>query len=212
MYDADEERRARKRRIEKSRNTCPVAVMALAIWYWDRHRGLAPGDASDHRLALARAVIGGGGLAVLFSLSRWIEMSLFALCGHLQVTPIVAIAPLIFIYVESPLVGAADLRVDRRVLPDPVQHHARPALRRPQPARPVHHLRRQPLAAPAPPANPLRLPYFLGGLKIAGGLSLIGAVVAEFAGGRRGRMAGWPSASSKPPTGSTSRACSPPCS
>src|SRR5688572_14217716 len=49
-------------------------------------------------LALGVAILGGVGLAVLFSLSRWVELSLFPFAVILQVTPIVAIAPLILIY------------------------------------------------------------------------------------------------------------------
>ena len=37
---------------------------------------------------------------------------------------------------------------------------------------------------------PAALPYLLGGLKIAGGLALIGAVVAEFAAGSAGAGSG----------------------
>ena len=47
------------------------------------------------------AVIGGGGLAILFAQSRWIEASLFPYAVVLQVTPIIAIAPLILIYVRN---------------------------------------------------------------------------------------------------------------
>src|SRR3546814_5188497 len=48
--------------------------------------------------------------------------------------------------------GAADLRLDRGILPDPVEHDARPELGGPQPAGAVQAVRRQPLADPAPPA------------------------------------------------------------
>ena len=52
-------------------------------------------------MALAAAILGGVGLAILFSLSRWVELSLFPFAVILQVTPIVAIAPLILIYVDN---------------------------------------------------------------------------------------------------------------
>src|SRR5699024_5726171 len=55
--------------------------------------------------ALAAAVAGGVGLAILFSLSRWAALSFYPFAVILQVTPIVAIAPLIFIYVDSTLLG-----------------------------------------------------------------------------------------------------------
>src|SRR4029453_12808103 len=37
---------------------------------------------------------------------------------------------------------------------------------------------------------PSAMPYFLGGLRIAGGLSLVGAVVAEFVAGASGQSSG----------------------
>jgi len=140
--------------------------------------------------ALAGAVILGGGLAILFSLSPWIEMSLFPYAVILQVTPIVAIAPLIFIYVESPFVGmlvcawivaffpvlsntALGLRSTDRNLDDLFTIYKASRWQR------LRHLQ-----------LPSAMPFFLGGLKIAGGLSLIGAVVAEFAGGVAGRNGG----------------------
>ena len=51
--------------------------------------------------ALAAAVVVGGLLAVLFSLSRWLELSLFPYAIILQVTPIVAIAPLIIVWANN---------------------------------------------------------------------------------------------------------------
>jgi NitT/TauT family transport system permease protein len=140
--------------------------------------------------ALAAAVILGGGLAILFSLSPWIEMSLFPYAVILQVTPIVAIAPLIFIYVESPFVGmlvcalivaffpilsntALGLRSVDRNLDDLFTIYKASRWQR------LRHLQ-----------IPSAMPFFLAGLKIAGGLSLIGAVVAEFAGGVAGKNGG----------------------
>ena len=52
-------------------------------------------------LALLLAVVGGVLLAMLFALSKWVELSLFPFAVVLQVTPIVAIAPLILIFVDS---------------------------------------------------------------------------------------------------------------
>jgi NitT/TauT family transport system permease protein len=52
-------------------------------------------------MALAVAVIGGVGLALLFAQSKWIEISFFPYAVVLQVTPIIAIAPLILIYVDN---------------------------------------------------------------------------------------------------------------
>ena len=57
----------------------------------------------------------------------------------------VAIAPLLLIYLPQQA-GGAGLRLDRRLLPDAVQHHARAEHGRPQSARPVPALRRVALA------------------------------------------------------------------
>ena len=65
-------------------------------------------------MALAAAVVGGVLLAMAFALSKWVEIGLFPLAVVMQVTPIVAIAPLILIY--------ADLRLDRGFLSHPVQY------------------------------------------------------------------------------------------
>ena len=51
------------------------------------------------------AVIGGVGLAVLFNQSKWASLSIYPYAVILQVTPVVAIAPLIFIYVDSKIAG-----------------------------------------------------------------------------------------------------------
>ncbi|HSA81879.1 MAG TPA: hypothetical protein VLE23_13775, partial [Geminicoccaceae bacterium] len=52
-------------------------------------------------MALAVATVGGVGLAILFTTSKWIELSFFPFAVILQVTPIIAIAPLILIYVDN---------------------------------------------------------------------------------------------------------------
>lgn len=137
-------------------------------------------------LALALAVVFGGGLAILFTQSKWIEMSLFPYAIVLQVTPIVAIAPLIFIYVESKLAGL--LLCAWIVAFFPVLSNTTLGLNSAD-----HNLRDLMTIYRASRWQRLRylqlpaaLPYFLGGLRIAGGLSLIGAVVAEFVAGSGG--------------------------
>ena len=52
--------------------------------------------------ALAAAVLGGVGLAVLFAQWKWVERSFLPFAIVLQVTPIIAIAPLLLIYLEAP--------------------------------------------------------------------------------------------------------------
>jgi NitT/TauT family transport system permease protein len=140
--------------------------------------------------ALAAAVVVGGLLAVLFSLSRWIELSLFPYAIILQVTPIVAIAPLIIVWannVELSLLICAWLVAFFPILSNTIL-----GLRSVDPNllslfelygagrwRTLTNLR-----------LPSALPYFLGGLRISGGLALIGAVVAEFVAGTAGDSSG----------------------
>jgi NitT/TauT family transport system permease protein len=137
-------------------------------------------------MALAVAVIGGVGLAVLFTQSRLVEMSFYPYAVILQVTPIVSIAPLIFIYVDNRIAGllicawivaffpvlsntTLGLNSTDRNLRDLFQIYG---------ATRWQTLRFLQL--------PSALPYFLGGLRIAGGLALIGAVVAEYVAGTGG--------------------------
>jgi NitT/TauT family transport system permease protein len=140
--------------------------------------------------ALAAAAILGGGIAVLFSLSRILELSFFPYAVILQVTPIVAIAPLIIIWVREPFLAllvcawivaffpvVANTTVglnsaDRYLL----------ALFRLYGASRGQVLLYLKL--------PTALPYFLTGLRISGGLALIGAVVAEFVAGTGGAETG----------------------
>jgi len=141
-------------------------------------------------MALAVAIVGGVGLAVLFSLSKWVELSLFPFAVVLQVTPIVAIAPLILIYVESTYLAL--LICAWIVAFFPILSNTTLGLNSAD-----HNLqnlfelyganRWQTMRFLRLPAA---MPYFLGGLKIAGGLALIGAIVAEFAAGTAGSGSG----------------------
>lgn len=141
-------------------------------------------------LALAVATFGGLLLAILFAQSKWIELSLFPYAVILQVTPVVAIAPLILIYVEN--VHAALLICAWIVAFFPIlsnttlglnsADHNLLALFRLYGATRWQTLRYLRL--------PSAMPYFLAGLRIAGGLALIGAIVAEFAAGSAGTGSG----------------------
>jgi NitT/TauT family transport system permease protein len=141
-------------------------------------------------LALLAAVAGGVGLALLCSISKWIELSLFPYAVVLQVTPVVSIAPLILIYVDEPL--TAVVLCAWIVAFFPILSNTMLGL-----ASADHNLRdlfelygasrwQQLLLLRLPTA----LPYFLGGLRIAGGLALIGAVVAEYVAGTAGTGTG----------------------
>jgi NitT/TauT family transport system permease protein len=211
------EPRERGRRDVVLRVALPVVVLALTVLIWDLAVRLTatpayvlPGPGvvfntlvSDWPIlsaslvvtltttfqALSLAVIGGVGLAILFSQSRLVEYSLYPYAVMLQVTPIVAIAPLLLIYLPQPAAVLAcawivaffpvlanttlGLNSVDRNLADLFALYGATRLQ-------VLFLLRLPAA----------LPYILGGLRIAGGLSLIGAVVAEIAAGSAGAGSG----------------------
>ncbi len=140
--------------------------------------------------ALALACAGGVLIAAVFALSPAIEAALFPVAVILQVTPLVAIAPLILIYIES--TTAALLLCAWIVAFFPILSNTVLGLRaadanlrdlfRLYRATPWQRLRLL--------LTPTALPYFLGGLRISGGLSLIGAVTAEMVAGAAGRETG----------------------
>jgi NitT/TauT family transport system permease protein len=141
-------------------------------------------------LALLAAVLLGGLLSILFTQSKWLEFSLFPYAIILQVTPIVAIAPLIIIWVNDTLLSL--LICAWIVAFFPILSNTILGLNSAD-----HNLinlfqlygasRWQTLRYLRMPAA---LPYFLGGLRISGGLALIGAVVAEFVAGSGGTASG----------------------
>ena len=140
--------------------------------------------------ALVLAVVGGVALAMLFALNKWVELCLFPFAIVLQVTPIVAIAPLILIFIDS--TTAALLLCAWIVAFFPILSNTVVGLRSAD-----HNLRDLFSLYRATPWQTLRhllipsaMPYFIAGLKIAGGLSLIGAVVAEFTAGAAGKDTG----------------------
>ncbi|MFA5122100.1 ABC transporter permease [Zavarzinia sp.] len=130
--------------------------------------------------ALATSAVASLALAVLFRQSRWIERSLYPYAVILQVTPIVAIAPLILIYVEDPF--AVMLVCATIVAFFPILSNTMLGLRSVDPG--LEDFFRLQGAGRLETLwllhLPSALPYFLSGLRIAGGLALIGAVVAEF--------------------------------
>ena len=135
------------------------------------------------------AAAGGVGIAVLFNQSRLVEYSLYPYAVILQVTPVVAVAPLLLIYLPQ---QAAVLACAWIVAFFPVLANATLGLNSVD--RNLADLfslygasRGQVLWRLKLPSA---LPYILGGLRIAGGLSLIGAVVAEIAAGSAGAGSG----------------------
>ena len=195
----------------------PVLVLALGLLIWDLmvrafaippfvlpgpglvfNTLIADGGLLGHSLLVTLlttfegfllAAVGGIGLAILFSQSRLIEYSLYPYAVILQVTPIVAIAPLLLIYLPQPLAVLACAWI---VAFFPVLANTTLGL-----ASVDHNLlalfelykasRWQLLWNLKLPSA---LPQMLAGLRIAGGLSLIGAVVAEIAAGSAGAGSG----------------------
>ncbi|MGH8785682.1 MAG: ABC transporter permease [Cupriavidus necator] len=140
--------------------------------------------------AFALAVVLGIAAAFLFVQSRVMEVSLFPYAIILQVTPIVAIAPLIIIWVKNPtlaMVVCATL-----VALFPIISNSILGLRSVNPG--LLNLFRLNRATRWQVLRRLRipsaLPYFFGGLRISSGLALIGAVVAEFVAGTGGTSSG----------------------
>ena len=138
---------------------------------------------------LALAVIGGVGLAVLFNQSRVLEYALYPYAVILQVTPIVAIAPLLLIYLPQPaavlacawIVAFFPVLANTTLGLNSVDHNLINLFELYGASRwqILRHLK-----------LPAALPHMLGGIRIAGGLALIGAVVAEIAAGTAGAGSG----------------------
>lgn len=135
------------------------------------------------------AAIGGVGLAVLFNQSRLIEYSLYPYAVILQVTPVIAIAPLLLVYLQQPtavlvcawIVAFFPILANTTLGLNSVDRNLADlySLYGASRGQVLWHLK-----------LPSALPYLLGGLRIAGGLSLIGAVAAEIAAGSAGAGSG----------------------
>ena len=196
----------------------PVVIGCLALAFWEgmvRFKGIPPyilpgpvliaqtlvadwGTLSQSLLitlritfaALIAAVSVGVALAIIFTQSKWLEKSLFPYAVILQVTPVVSIAPLIIIWVGDinlSLLICAWIVAFFPILSNTIlglnsaDHNLINLfqLYRANRWQTLRYLR-----------LPAALPYFLGGLKISGGLALIGAVVAEFVAGSGGNASG----------------------
>jgi NitT/TauT family transport system permease protein len=133
--------------------------------------------------AFVLAVVSGTALATLFAASRIAEASLSPYAVILQVTPVVAIAPLIIVWVGLDQAWLAVLILAWIVAFFPVLASATAGLKAVDPnLRDLFRLYRagfwetfRRLMVPS------ALPYLLAGVKTAGGLALGGAVIAEFA-------------------------------
>jgi NitT/TauT family transport system permease protein len=135
------------------------------------------------------AAVGGVALALLFNQSKWLEYSLFPYAVILQVTPVIAIAPLLLIYLPQQtaviacawIVGFFPVLSNTTLGLNSVDRNLAGLFQL------YGASRMQTLVYLKLPAA---LPFILGGLRIAGGLSLIGAVVAEIAAGSAGAGSG----------------------
>lgn len=142
-------------------------------------------------IAFITAIISGVSIAILFTQSKWIEKSFYPYAVILQTTPLIAIAPLIIIWFQDNTFGALVLcawivaffpivsnttlglnSVDKNLVNLFKLYKAN---------------RWQTLINLSIPSA---LPYFLGGLKISGGLALIGTIAAEFVSGTGGAKSG----------------------
>jgi NitT/TauT family transport system permease protein len=168
----------------------PIEVARTLVQNWDTLQVSLWITLEITFAALLVAAVLGLALAVLFTQSRVIELSLFPYAVILQVTPIVAIAPLIIIWVDDiriallicawivaffPILSNTTLGLNS------ADHNLQDLFRLYRASR-WQVLRRLRL--------PTAMPYFLGGLRISGGLALIGAIVAEFVAGTGGSASG----------------------
>ena len=137
----------------------------------------------------AAAAVGGIALALLFNASKWLEYSLLPYAVILQVTPVIAIAPLLLIYLPQHttvivcawIVGFFPVLSNTTLGLNSVDRNLAGLFQLYGASR-MQTLRYLKL--------PAAVPLILGGLRIAGGLSLIGAVVAEIAAGSAGAGSG----------------------
>ncbi|MEP7031201.1 MAG: ABC transporter permease, partial [Pseudolabrys sp.] len=137
----------------------------------------------------ALAAIGGIALAVAFNQWRLVEYSFYPYAVILQVTPVIAIAPLLLIYLPQPLAVLAcawivaffPVLANTTLGLNSVDHNliALFDLYKASRWQVLWNLK-----------LPAASPQMLAGLRIAGGLSLIGAVVAEIAAGSAGAGSG----------------------
>ena len=168
----------------------PVAVAAALA---ADPAGLLAGLASTlvvTAAALAVAVAAGVALALGMAASRWARAAVLPWVVALQVTPVVAIAPLIVVWIGDPF---ASLVVCAAIVAFfPVFSNTAAGLD----ATPPELLdlfrlngagRWQTLVLLRLPAA---IPLFLAGLRVSGGLALVGAVVAEFVAGSGGVASG----------------------
>lgn len=167
----------------------PSAVLSTLVGDWDVLFDSLLTTLLTTLEGFIAASVGGVMLALIFNLSRLVEYSLFPYAVILQVTPVIAIAPLLLIYLPQQtavvvcawIVGFFPVLSNTTLGLNSVDRNLAGLfqLYRASPWQTLLFLK-----------LPTALPYILGGLRIAGGLSLIGAVVAEIAAGTAGAGSG----------------------
>jgi NitT/TauT family transport system permease protein len=169
----------------------PHRIIVALMNEWSR---LIPALAITAQIAIVSllvAVVSGVMIAMLMAQRKWIERSLFPYAVILQTMPIAAIAPLIIVLLKNntflalvvcawlaavfPIIASTTFGLSScdRTLSRVFELYGASPFQR------LVYLR-----------WPSALPYFLAGLRISGGLALIGAVVAEFVAGTGGRDSG----------------------
>ncbi|GIZ50512.1 ABC transporter permease [Noviherbaspirillum aridicola] len=168
----------------------PAAIFNTLVTDWSLLAGALLTTLKITFLAFALAVVIGVAAAFVFVQSRLLEASLFPYAILLQVTPIVAIAPLIIIWVKTPLAALTICATMMALFP--IISNTVLGLRSVNPG--LLNLFRLNRASRWQTLVRLRipsaLPSFFGGLRISCGMSLIGAVVAEFVAGTGGTGTG----------------------
>jgi NitT/TauT family transport system permease protein len=141
-------------------------------------------------LALVTAVVLGVLLAVVMSQSEWLEVSMFPYMVVMQVTPIIAIAPLIILWINN--IKAGLLICAWLIAFFPIVSNTTMGLKSAD--RGLEDLFNLYGASRWQAFRYMRMPgavpYFMAGLRISGGLALVGAVAAEFVAGTGGQGSG----------------------
>lgn len=168
----------------------PVRVAQVLVADWGLLSGALLNTLKITLLAFACATIAGTLIAFAFVQSRVVETALFPYAVLLQVTPIVAIAPLIIIWVKEPTVSLVLCATIVALFP--IISNTTLGLRSVNPGLASYfRLQRATRAQTLLRLRiPSALPYFFGGMRISSGLALIGAVVAEFVAGTGGTGTG----------------------
>ena len=140
--------------------------------------------------ALIASVVLGVGLAAMTGLSRWARAAILPWAIVLQVTPVVAIAPLIIIWIGDPFVSLVVCATIVAFFPLFSNTLAGLSAASPELLDLFRLYRAGPFRTLVLLRLPAALPFFLAGLRVSGGLALVGAVVAEFVAGSGGVASG----------------------